>query len=105
MAHPGRFYLAAVMGWPVMHSRSPMLHNHWFAEHGLAGEMENGIESIDIRRFTRNKEPGSCVPRMTTEWHDVPTPCRSELPGPTADEAGCPGDTQAHGQNVRCNQR
>jgi hypothetical protein len=74
-------------------------------EHRLAGEMEDSIESIDIRRFTRNEEPGSWVPRMTTEWHDVPTPCRSELPGPTADEAGCPGDTQAHGQNVRCNQR
>lgn len=25
------------MGWPVMHSRSPMIHNHWFAKHGLAG--------------------------------------------------------------------
>lgn len=25
------------MGWPVMHSRSPALHNHWFARHGLAG--------------------------------------------------------------------
>lgn len=25
------------MGWPVMHSRSPMMHNHWFAENGLAG--------------------------------------------------------------------
>lgn len=37
MAHPDRFLLAGVMGWPVMHSRSPMLHNHWFAEHGLAG--------------------------------------------------------------------
>lgn len=37
MSHSDRFLLAAVMGWPVMHSRSPMLHNHWFAEHGLAG--------------------------------------------------------------------
>ncbi|MBX9758368.1 MAG: shikimate dehydrogenase [Beijerinckiaceae bacterium] len=37
MSHPDRFLLAAVMGWPVMHSRSPMLHNYWFAEHGLAG--------------------------------------------------------------------
>jgi len=37
MAHPDRFLLAGVMGWPVMHSRSPMLHNHWFAKHGLAG--------------------------------------------------------------------
>jgi shikimate dehydrogenase len=32
-----RFLLAGVMGWPVMHSRSPMLHNHWFQQHALAG--------------------------------------------------------------------
>ena len=25
------------MGWPVMHSRSPMLHNYWFGRRGLAG--------------------------------------------------------------------
>ena len=37
MAHPDRFLLAGVMGWPVMHSRSPKLHNHWLAERGLAG--------------------------------------------------------------------
>lgn len=37
MAHPDRFQLAGVMGWPVMHSRSPMLHNYWFKKHGLAG--------------------------------------------------------------------
>lgn len=37
MADPDRMLLAGVMGWPVMHSRSPRLHNHWFAEHGLAG--------------------------------------------------------------------
>ncbi len=32
-----RFLLAGVMGWPVMQSRSPMLHNHWFGQHGLQG--------------------------------------------------------------------
>ena len=37
MSHPDRFLLAGVMGWPVMHSRSPKIHNHWFAKHGLAG--------------------------------------------------------------------
>jgi shikimate dehydrogenase len=35
--HPSRFLLAGVMGWPVMHSRSPMLHNYWLRQHGLAG--------------------------------------------------------------------
>lgn len=24
-----------VMGWPIEHSRSPMIHNHWIAIHGL----------------------------------------------------------------------
>jgi len=37
MPHSDRFLLAGVMGWPIMHSRSPMLHNYWFRQHGLAG--------------------------------------------------------------------
>jgi shikimate dehydrogenase len=37
MAHPDRFLLAALMGWPVMHSRSPVLHNYWFKHYRLAG--------------------------------------------------------------------
>jgi shikimate dehydrogenase len=37
MAHPDRFLLAGVMGWPVMHSRSPKLHSYWFKRHGLSG--------------------------------------------------------------------
>jgi shikimate dehydrogenase len=37
MSYPDRFLLAGVMGWPVMHSRSPRLHNYWFGQHGLDG--------------------------------------------------------------------
>ena len=37
MTDPDRFLLAGVMGSPVMHSRSPMLHNYWLKQHGLAG--------------------------------------------------------------------
>ena len=37
MAHPDRFLLAGIMGHPVMHSRSPRLHNYWLEKHGLAG--------------------------------------------------------------------
>jgi shikimate dehydrogenase len=37
MTHPDRFLLAGLMGWPVMHSRSPKLHNYWLSQHGLAG--------------------------------------------------------------------
>jgi shikimate dehydrogenase len=37
MSHPDRFLLAGVMGDPVMHSRSPKLHNYWLAKYGLTG--------------------------------------------------------------------
>lgn len=29
--------MAGVMGWPVMHSRSPLMHNYWMAQQALAG--------------------------------------------------------------------
>ena len=27
-----------VIGWPVEHSRSPLIHNFWIGQHALAGE-------------------------------------------------------------------
>ena len=36
MAHP-HFVLAGIMGWPVSHSRSPQIHNHWIQTHRLNG--------------------------------------------------------------------
>jgi shikimate dehydrogenase len=31
------FIMAGVMGWPVSHSRSPVIHNHWIRQYGLKG--------------------------------------------------------------------
>ncbi|MGH7248883.1 MAG: shikimate dehydrogenase, partial [Pseudomonadota bacterium] len=29
---------ACVIGWPVEHSRSPLIHNYWLKLYGIAGE-------------------------------------------------------------------
>ena len=29
---------ACVIGWPVQHSRSPLIHNYWLKRYGMAGE-------------------------------------------------------------------
>lgn len=29
--------LAAVIGWPIAHSRSPLVHGHWLRRHGIRG--------------------------------------------------------------------
>ncbi len=31
------FIMAGVMGWPVAHSRSPLIHNHWIQQHKCKG--------------------------------------------------------------------
>ncbi|MFZ3218728.1 MAG: shikimate dehydrogenase [Rhodoferax sp.] len=37
MADDHTYTLAGVMGWPVAHSRSPVIHNHWIRQLGLRG--------------------------------------------------------------------
>jgi len=36
-ASPHAFGVAGLLGWPVAHSRSPVIHNFWLREHGIAG--------------------------------------------------------------------
>ena len=31
------FGLAGIVGWPVSHSRSPLIHNHWLKQHNIPG--------------------------------------------------------------------
>ena len=37
MAEQASFGIAGLLGWPVAHSRSPVIHNHWLAQHGIPG--------------------------------------------------------------------
>ncbi|MEP1207100.1 MAG: shikimate dehydrogenase [Rhizobiaceae bacterium] len=56
------FKKAFVTGWPVNHSRSPLIHNHWLKKHGLgdAGEyLKRPCEPEDLVEFlTHLREEG-----------------------------------------------
>jgi shikimate dehydrogenase len=43
------FRAACVIGWPVAHSRSPMIHNYWIEKLGIAGEYRR--EAVEAERF------------------------------------------------------
>jgi shikimate dehydrogenase len=50
MSELQRFHLAGVMGWPVLHSRSPKIHGYWLQQHVLAGAyvpLEIRIENLE----------------------------------------------------------
>jgi shikimate dehydrogenase len=49
-----KYLMAGVMGHPVMHSRSPALHNYWLKQHGLLGHyMPLAIAANDIEKALR----------------------------------------------------
>ncbi len=58
MPSSDRFLLVGVMGWPVMHSRSPVLHNYLLARHGLAGTyVPLAIRPADLEAALRALAP------------------------------------------------
>ncbi|HEY5619372.1 MAG TPA: shikimate dehydrogenase [Vicinamibacterales bacterium] len=58
MSSLDRFLLAGVMGWPVMHSRSPILHNYLFARYGLTGTyVPLAIKPEDLEGALRGLAP------------------------------------------------
>jgi shikimate dehydrogenase len=40
---------ACVIGWPVAHSRSPLIHNYWLKRYGIAGEYR--CEPVRVEDF------------------------------------------------------
>jgi shikimate dehydrogenase len=46
---------ACVIGWPVTHSRSPLIHGFWLRELGISGTYERvGVEPENLRDFIIN---------------------------------------------------
>jgi len=43
---------AFVVGWPIAHSRSPLIHRFWLTRHGIAGDyVAEAVEPKDIGAF------------------------------------------------------
>src|SRR5687767_11980591 len=46
---------ACVIGWPVEHSRSPMIHGYWLKRHGIDGVYERrAVPPEEIHAFLRD---------------------------------------------------
>ncbi len=69
-----------VIGWPVEHSRSPLIHNHWIAEHGIENavyeklavppeEAKETLQGLDARGFIG---ANVTVPHKETAFTAIP---------------------------------
>ncbi len=61
---------ACVIGWPVEHSRSPLIHGHWMERHGINGAYRlEGIEPGDFPDFIANLDAHGYVGCNITKPH------------------------------------
>jgi shikimate dehydrogenase len=53
---------ASVIGWPINHSRSPLIHGYWLKKHGLAGTYtRQAVEPGQLQNFIRSLTTGERV--------------------------------------------
>ena len=46
---------SCVIGWPIAHSRSPLIHNYWLAKHKIDGSYERvAVEPQNLESFLKN---------------------------------------------------
>ncbi|WP_062226569.1 shikimate dehydrogenase [Aureimonas frigidaquae] len=62
--------VAFVTGWPVWHSRSPLIHSTWLERHGLSGRYERvGVPPEEIEDFLARLPDGPYVGGNVTIPH------------------------------------
>jgi len=61
---------ACVIGWPVGHSRSPLIHNYWIKEHGLDAEYRReAVPPGELAAFVANLSERGYVGANVTVPH------------------------------------
>lgn len=67
---------AFVIGHPIAHSRSPLIHGYWLERHGISGTYERiDIAPDDLERFVRNLPESGFIGGNVTIPHKEET-CR-----------------------------
>jgi shikimate dehydrogenase len=64
---------ACVIGWPVQHSRSPLIHNYWLKHYGIAGEYRRElVPREEFAAFVRSLAARGYVGANVTVPHKEP---------------------------------
>ncbi len=63
---------AGVVGWPIAHSRSPLIHRHWLARHGVAGTYDTiAVPPDELPTFVDRLRSGDLVGGNVTIPHKI----------------------------------
>ncbi|MDD9908274.1 MAG: shikimate dehydrogenase [Ahrensia sp.] len=92
---------AFVLGWPVKHSRSPLIHGYWLQRHGLRGTYEK-VECgpDDLTEFVRKFRNGDFVGGNVTLPHKAAVFALAEKVDETARMLGAANTLWLEGDTI-----
>lgn len=72
---------AAITGWPVTHSRSPMVHGYWLKKYGIEGSYGRvAVDPVEAKNFYRSfAESGLTGCNVTVPHKELAAACCDEL--------------------------
>jgi shikimate dehydrogenase len=80
---------AGVVGWPIEHSRSPMIHRYWLKELGLSGSYDKfAVRPGEFLEFVARIRGGELVGANVTAPHKEAAFAACDDPTPVAEALG-----------------
>jgi len=80
---------AAVIGWPIEHSRSPMIHGHWLRKYGIDGSYNKiAVRPEDVTAFVRSLANRGLVGCNVTLPHKEAVFRAADVREPSAEAVG-----------------
>ena len=60
---------ACVIGWPIEHSRSPLIHSYWLKKYGIDGAYtKEAVPPEAVTQFLRSLAQNGFVDRHADAW-------------------------------------
>ena len=80
---------AAVIGWPIAHSRSPLIHRYWLARHAVGGSYDKvAVQPADLAGFLDEIRGGRFVGCNVTIPHKESAAAMCDRLTPAAERLG-----------------
>ena len=92
---------ACVIGWPIAHSRSPLIHGSWLKRYGIAGSYtREPVKPEDLVAFLDNLAANGFVGCNVTIPHKEGAFAKAQLRSPAAEAVGAANTLWLEGERL-----
>lgn len=94
---------ACVIGWPIEHSRSPLIHGYWLKRYGIAGDYTKlAVNPGDVEKFLDSMAVNGLAGCNVTVPHKEAAFALADIKDPSAIAVGAANTIWRDGDNIVC---